>query len=458
MTICLNTLLEKEAVASRLTHADLTADAAEQLADQFHQAGNALINTGIAESAPAHAFFVPGRIEVLGKHTDYAGGRSLIATTEKGFCLAAHARSDNVLHITNTPTAENAKFKISADLAGFPGHWKNYPMSVAQRLARNFGEQLYGADIAFASNLPPAAGMSSSSAFVVAIFMALAAVNKLNERQEYRQNIDSSESLAEYLSTMENGLSYKSLTADQGIGTLSGSEDHTAMLCCRPQTLSQYSYCPVRFERFIAVPTKYIFVVAASGVIAEKAGTAQAKYNRASNMTSVIIQAWQKATGRNDPHLAAAIANNPDSIDQMHDILRDINNDIFTRSELLHRFDHFLYESEKILPAAADALAADDLREFGYLVDQSQSRTEALLGNQIPETIFLAQSARQAGALAASAFGAGFGGSVWALINKKEAADFLRIWAQRYQTTYPDKYLNACFFLTSPGPAAFELS
>jgi len=58
---------------------------------------------------------------------------------------------------------------------------------------------------------------------------------------------------------------------------------------------------------------------------------------------------------------------------------------------------------------------------LGGLVDRSQELTTTHLRNQVPETIFLAKAAREEGAIAASAFGAGFGGSVWALVPKEGA-------------------------------------
>ncbi len=45
--------------------------------------------------------WVPGRIEVLGKHTDYAGGRSLLAAVERGFCVAAAPRKDAIVHVVD---------------------------------------------------------------------------------------------------------------------------------------------------------------------------------------------------------------------------------------------------------------------------------------------------------------------------------------------------------------------
>ena len=62
------------------------------------------------------------------------------------------------------------------------GHWSNYPMTVARRLARNFPGLARGADIAFLSTLPRAAGLSTSSALVTATYLVLDAVNDLSAR------------------------------------------------------------------------------------------------------------------------------------------------------------------------------------------------------------------------------------------------------------------------------------
>src|SRR5437762_1504463 len=129
---------------------------------------------GIAENEPNHAFFVPGRIEFLGKHTDYAGGRSLICAVEKGLCVVVAPRADRKIRIVDARSEEQTSFELSPHLSPTVGHWSNYPMTVGRRVARNFpAADLRGADIVFMSDLPPAAGMSSSSALIVAIFLAL---------------------------------------------------------------------------------------------------------------------------------------------------------------------------------------------------------------------------------------------------------------------------------------------
>jgi len=91
-------------------------------------------------------------------------------------------------------------------------------------------------------------------------------------------------------------------------------------------------------------------------------------------------------------------------------------------------------------------------------VDRSQEAAETLLGNQVPETIHLAASARAAGAAAASAFGAGFGGSVWALVELARGGQFLAAWAEDYRRRFPREARSAAFFLTAAGPAAFRVA
>ena len=501
--IDLTCLADSPWLAARLAAAGLSAAAVEAKVGLFAHCAEALRDAGVAPDAPARALFVPGRIEVLGKHTDYAGGSSLVAAPERGVCLVAADRDDAGDDATVRAFAlqrqavrgglehpprkkhfpgpravgpethrarrlcgavglgDTAEFAVAENLVPTAGHWSNYPMTTARRLARNFGGDLRGADVAFSSDLPVAAGMSSSSALMVAFYLALAAVNRLDRRAAYRENITSPESLAAYLGAVENGQTFGSLVGDKGVGTFGGSEDHTAMLCCRPGTLSQYAYCPTRPERTIPLPAGYTFAIASSGIAAEKTGEAMAPYNRSSHLASAVAAAWRDATGRDDATIADALASSdPDeAAERMRAILAQLPaGSPFSAEELAARFEHFRAENVEILPAAGDALAAGDLAEFRRQVDRSQRLAETLLGNQVPQTVFLARSARESGAAAASAFGAGFGGSVWAMVREDEAEAFLENWAARYALAYTAEAAEASFFRTRPGPAAFNLA
>ena len=437
-------------VVRRLVDAGIGVSAARREAEAFALAAARLPATDhSASKVPAAAFFVPGRIEVLGKHTDYAGGSSMVVAAERGFCLVARPRDDGHIRVTDADCGDTISFRLDGDLLPKPGHWSNYPMTVARRIARNFPEARCGVDVAFVSDLPPAAGMSSSSAMVVATFLALAEANVLSPPPDCSDLFDDPIRLAGYLGTVENGQSFGSLAGDSGVGTFGGNEDHTAILCARPGHISQFAYCPVRFQRALPMPEGYVFVVGSSGVTAEKTGSARADYNRASRLVSEIVELWHRETGRDEPTLAAILAGSREDLDLLKKLVEP--------GELARRLEHFIVENQQILPAAGEALARVDLERFGSLVDDSQRAAERLLGNQIEETAYLAASAREIGAVAASAFGAGFGGSVWAMIRCDAADTFLASWSDAYRKRFPQHFATSTFFTTAAGPAAFRL-
>jgi galactokinase len=103
-------------------------------------------------------------------------------------------------------------------------------------------------------------------------------------------------------------------------------------------------------------------------------------------------------------------------------------------------------------------LRGEDLRTFGELVDVSQANAERLLGNQTRETIALAGTARELGADAASAFGAGFGGSVWAMVPADSAERFTVAWRDRYAREFASAAQQAIFFTTKPHDGASEIA
>ena len=401
-------------------------------------------------------WFVPGRIEVLGKHTDYAGGRSLLCAVERGFSVAAAPRADAVVRVIDVAKERHGEFAIAPD-AGIPASgWTVYPAVVARRIARDFPGAARGADIVLASDLPSASGMSSSSALVVAIFAALSEVNRLPERVEYSGSIGSVEDLAGYLGCVENGQAFGALEGGSGVGTFGGSEDHTAILASEAGRLKQYAFCPVRLERTAILPADCCFVVAVSGVVADKIGAARDRYNRASLAARSIVAAWRTASGSDAATLAAALDASPDARDRIRAALEATVADAELRG-LVDRLEQFWLESEVIVPQAVDALVRRDFARLGDLVDQSQAAAETRLGNQVPETIALTRQARALGAIAASAFGAGFGGSVWALVPTSDAAVFAERWRDRYSRTPRRADRAPEFFVTAAGPPLVRL-
>lgn len=453
---------DAEAVVARLVRHGCAPERAAVVRDQLGACAAALAQAGVGRDVPAWAFAVPGRLEVLGKHTDYAGGRSLLAAPERGVVMLAVARGDARVHVHDVRSGERAELALDPEAPPAAG-WANYAATAARRLARDFPAARTGAALAFVSDLPLAAGMSSSSALVVAVFHALAAANGVPELAAYRANVPTPEALAGYLAAVENGQDFGTLRGDRGVGTQGGSEDHTAMLCARPDALVRYAFAPVRFEQAIPLPPGHRFVIAASGVHAEKTGAARERYNRAAALMRAAAEIWRAGTGRGEATIGAALDADPAAADRLRDLLgaahdhRFARDHHFTPDALLARVEQFVAEDREIIPAASDALGRGDLAAFGAQVERSQALAERLLGNQTAETIHLAHGAREAGAVAASAFGAGFGGSVWALVADRSADDVERRWRDGYLARFPERAGDARFFRTRAGPPLARL-
>jgi galactokinase len=391
-------------------------------------------------------FHVPGRVEILGKHTDYAGGRSLLCAIDHGFDVSVVPRND--LDIRVHDEVRNEEFRLALHAPATPprGSWMNYVAVVVSRMSRDFPRMATGADIRFRSNLPADAGLSSSSALVIAIALSLIDVNQLESDPSFRDAFPKRTELAGYLGAVENGRAFGAFPGDAGVGTFGGSEDHTAILCCRRGTLSQYSYAPVVHEADVELDASTVLVIASSGVVANKTGGALEFYNRLSRATSELLALWNADRDDKAPTLAAALATSRDGRRQLEALIQSRRANQFTVSELLKRLEQFAEESSVIVPAAVNALRHRDYNRFGSLVDESQRLAEEHLGNQVAETIALQRLARENGAFAASAFGGGFGGSVWALLPAGRSADFVRTWEDNYLRQFPNRADHAAFF------------
>ena len=406
--------------------------------------------------APALRYlYVPGRIEVLGKHTDYAGGRTLICAASRAFCGAFAPSAERRVRVVDVCGAETAEFPLDASFATDLTGWKRYAATVVRRVARNFPDAASGVDVAFVSDLPQAAGLSSSSALMVSVLLALVEVSALREQASWRAAIGSPLDLAAYAACVENGSSFGALTGDSGVGTAGGSEDHTAMLCGERARLSQCAFVPPRLERTVPLSPDVVFLVGVSGIVAEKTGVAREAYNNASRRGRALLELWKRDTGREARSLAAALASDPGAPQHLASLAAAADAaDATGRERLAARLQQFVLESGTLVSEAAGAFERGDWAALGRIAEQSHRAADEWLGNQVPETNALVATARDAGALAASAFGAGFGGSAWALVPRHEARAVAERWRIRYATTCPHVAGQSAFFPCEAGPPA----
>ncbi len=397
------------------------------------------LETGRSE----HVFWVPGRLEVFGKHTDYAGGRTLVAAVPRGFAVAVGRRPDATIHVIDAARGQSVILSTSGvSDAAQPTGWRKYVETVVGRLARNFPDSALGANIVLASDLPRASGMSSSSALMVGVAAALGRMADLDSRPEWRANINGPLGAAAYYACIENGKTFGTLTGDAGVGTRGGSEDHAAIMMGKPSHLTAFAFDPMRQIASVAVPDGWRFVLTPSGVVADKTGGAMGPYNHLSRAADVLLRLWNE-TQPPATSLAAALASSSDAVSRLRAVASRQNLRGWPPGVLTTRLEHFIREDARV-PLAVAAFRAGDAATLGRLSAESQRDAEVLLCNQVPETVALVAAARELAAFGASSFGAGFGGSVWALVPRQAATRFAAGW-------------RSGAFVASPSPPLSEL-
>lgn len=123
------------------------------------------------------AFFAPGRVNLIGEHTDYNDGFVLPVALDLGITVLAAKRKDRKLHATSLQGNHSIELHIDLDTprAGRTGTWSDYLEGIAQSL-RTAGHDIHGAELLLASDLPMGAGLSSSAALEISVGFALLAL------------------------------------------------------------------------------------------------------------------------------------------------------------------------------------------------------------------------------------------------------------------------------------------
>lgn len=389
--------------------------------------------------------FIPGRIELFGKHVDYGGGPSLTCAVGLGITAEIEAIDRPIIEVEDATTGRRARVALRRDARTAGAHGGTYLAAVARRMARDFAPLRTGVRVRTRSDLPRSSGLSSSSAFVVLLTIAVAEANRLRERRVWRDYLCSPLALAEYAGAIETGGPWGPFPGEQGVGTRGGAQDHVAICCNAADTVGAFTYLPAGLVGRAPFPAAWSLVVGVSGVRATKTGAAQGDYNRASDQVRDLVAAWNAATGRSDGSLRSALRSGPEAPATLDRVARAMPD----AAGALARVDQFRAETERIVPQALDAFARADAGLLGRLSVESQ-RAELALRNQVPETMFLARSAMASGAHGASAFGAGFGGAVWAVVDTLDAAAFTARWRAAYAAAFPHRATKAAWATVRP--------
>jgi len=345
---------------------------------------------------PTHLARAPGRVNLVGEHTDYNNLPVLPMALQREARVAFRPRSDGmvVIHSTNDefPPVE---FEIAPGIPPEePGHWGNYVKAAANELARRYAIW-QGFDGVLRSDIPVAAGLASSSAIVTAIGLALAHVNEVHVEER---------SFADVLAD-----------AERYTGTRGGGMDQAIAMGGRRGSAAKITFAPLRL-RHHQVPADWCFIVADTGERAEKSGAARNVYNlRRSECEEAFSFVVEEVVRSNRVHMIPTDYPSLLRALPVADLLH-IGEDVL-KSNLLRRFRHVLTEAARV-DEGIDRMRAADVTGFGSLMDASHAslRTDFLVSTARLDE--LAAIAREGGAAGARLTGAGLGGCIVALADR----------------------------------------
>ncbi len=323
----------------------------------------------------------PGRVNLIGEHIDYHGLAVLPMALRRGVRVAFEARADRRIRAVSAGYGAR-EFEWTDHLAPVArGDWENY-LRAAARVAAVWCKQPVGIDAEMTSDLPAAAGLSSSSALIVAFALGLLRANGYNPGFE------------DLMRVLPEG--------EQFVGTRGGGMDHAASLGSRAGCASLVSFEPVAV-RHVPIPEGWRFWIADSGVRAEKSGAAREKYNaRRQGGTAALARLGLRS-------------------------YREARADEAARLAVVEERDAFLHtvtERDRVLAAVA-AMEAGDLPAFGSLLVESHASLRDRLHVSCAELDSLVGHAIAAGAAGARLTGAGFGGCV-VICGEQRIADALQ--------------------------------
>lgn len=348
---------------------------------------------------PTLSVRAPGRVNLIGEHVDYVGLPVLPVALSRHVVLLLRPRDDDTVRIVNAePDFGERSFRLEADPPPGPdGDWGNYLKAAARDRVRALG-RLRGFDAVLGSDVPVAAGLSSSSALVVAVAVALEAVN------------DGATPPLELAETLAR--------AERFVGTEGGGMDQAVCLGARAGHAALVRFEPLSIEQ-VAVPGGWRFVVAHSGVRAEKSGGARAAYNERRRSCFEALARVRKAMGvLEEAGYSELLARHSD--EALFEVAAGALDPVSLR-----RFRHVVTEGRRV-GRARTAMEEASLQAFGRLMDQGHASLRDDYEVSLPELDRLVEAAGKAGAAGARLTGAGFGGCVVALCRESEVERVLR--------------------------------
>lgn len=362
--------------------------------------------------APTNHFFAPGRINLIGEHTDYNGGYVFpCAITIGTYAAVAKNGTKNMrLFSQNFPEQGILSFSVEDGTYNKEHGWANYAKGVIKFLRETGRAIEEGLDIAIEGNIPNASGLSSSASLEILMGTILNSMFQLG---------------VEKLDLIKTGKRVE----NEFIGVNSGIMDQFAVTMGEKDQALLLDTNTLEYEKVPVELGDHVIVIMNTK---KRRELADSKYNeRRSECEQALAELQQVVQIKTLADLDEAAFN-----EHSHVISSPI---------LVKRARHAVTENQRTLQAVAD-LKAGRLEQFGKLMNASHISLRddyEVTGKELDTLVEAAW--KQPGVLGARMTGAGFGGCAIAIVQKDQADAFIEAVGKEYEASigYPGEFLIA---------------
>ncbi|MFC1728795.1 galactokinase [candidate division KSB1 bacterium] len=342
----------------------------------------------------------PGRVNFLGAHTDYSGGLVLPAAIDLSIDMLGQIRDDRKVVVHSTSLNETVEFSVDRYARSAPHSWVDYVKGVVHELMAGVGD-IPGFQIAISSNLPVAAGLSSSAALEVGIAVfILQSIGKKMEPIEIARVCKNAEN--NYVG-MQCGI------MDQMASTL-GKKDAALFIDCGTM---EYSYIPF-------ASGKAVILIIDTGV---RRSLLESRFNEKRDLVIGAlntIRSYESSVAK--------------SSDISMEMFLEYSSTLSADARPL--MEHVVRENLRVA-AGADALKKEDFSRFGSLMTESYNSSKELFGVTISELDYIAEIAADLdGAFGVKLMGGGYGGAVAVLVEPDAAPECSETISRAYKKKF----------------------
>jgi len=373
------------------------------------------------EAGQIRYFFAPGRVNLIGEHTDYTGGYVFPAALNIGTWALVRQREDGIYRLASTNFSATPSFSIEKLKYDNEDEWGNYPKGMIAVLKAQTSKIFSGADILYHGNIPNGSGLSSSASIEVLTGVIVNTLEALH--------IPMIE-LVQLAQKAENEFVGVNCGIMDQFAVGMGQQDHAMLLRC--STLD--------FQHVPFVLPDYKIVITNTN---KRRGLADSKYNERRDECEQGFAAIK-------PYLAETITCLGDMSEaDWRAVEKHVCNETVRQ-----RVEHVIMENQRV-KQAMEVLSSNDLDTFGKLMHQSHESLRDLYEVTGVELDALYEEAKRvAGCIGTRMTGAGFGGCTVSLVNQA--------WVERFIEQVTNGYkaktgLTPAFYICSVGNGASEI-